>query len=135
VVKEEEAVLIALVRRNYCAVGPAVRRAMDDEVPGAVEEEAGPDAVRRVPPRPSGCIFRFSLVSPRSHFDHTRETKDCCPYEQPGWAIHMRARKKQAFAKVEMPYAGPSGIAAGEVLWGSTRPRWVHTSSPDPALT
>jgi len=27
-----------------------VRRAVDDEVPGAVEEEAGPAAVRRVPP-------------------------------------------------------------------------------------
>ena len=27
-----------------------MRRAVDDEVPGAVEEEAGPAAVRRVPP-------------------------------------------------------------------------------------
>ena len=44
------AVLIALVRRNCRAVGAAVRRAVDDEVPGAVEEETGPDAVRRVPP-------------------------------------------------------------------------------------
>ena len=53
VVKEEVAVLIALVRRHRRAVGAAVRRAVDDEVPGAVEEEAGPAAVRRVPP--SGC--------------------------------------------------------------------------------
>ena len=50
VVKEEVAVLIVLVRRHRCAVGAAVRRAVDDEVPGAVEEETGPAAVRRVPP-------------------------------------------------------------------------------------
>jgi len=54
VVKEEVAVLIFLVRRHRRAVGAAVSRAVDDEVPGAVEEEAGPAAVRRVPPRPSG---------------------------------------------------------------------------------
>ena len=41
-VKEEGAVLIVLVRRHRRAVGAAVRRAVDDEVPGAVEEEAGP---------------------------------------------------------------------------------------------
>jgi len=40
VVKEEVAVLIALVRWHRCAVGAAVRRAVGDEVPGAVEEEA-----------------------------------------------------------------------------------------------
>ena len=44
------AVLIVLVRRHRRAVGAAVRRAVDDEVPGAVEEETGPAAVRRVPP-------------------------------------------------------------------------------------
>ena len=49
-VKEEVAVLIALVPRHRRAVGAAVRRAVSDEVPGAVEEEAGPAAVRRVPP-------------------------------------------------------------------------------------
>jgi len=49
VVKEEVAVLIVLVRRHRRAVGAAVRRALDDEVPGAVEEETGPAAVRRVP--------------------------------------------------------------------------------------
>ena len=49
VVKEEVAVLIVLVRRHRRAVGTAVRRAVGDEVPGAVEEEAGPAAVRRVP--------------------------------------------------------------------------------------
>ena len=48
--KEEVAVLIALVRRHRRAVGAAVRRAVDDEAPGAVEEETGPAAVRRVPP-------------------------------------------------------------------------------------
>jgi len=50
VVKEEVAVLIALVRRHRRAVGAAVRRAVDDEVLGAVGEEAGPVAARRVPP-------------------------------------------------------------------------------------
>ena len=50
VVKEEVAVLIALVRRHRRAVGAAVRWAVDDEVPGAVEEETGPAAVRRVSP-------------------------------------------------------------------------------------
>ena len=50
VVEEEVAVLIVLVRRHRRAVGAAVRQAVDDEVPGAVEEEAGPAAVQRVPP-------------------------------------------------------------------------------------
>ena len=36
------AVLVVLVRRHRRAVGAAVRRAVDDEVPGAVEEETGP---------------------------------------------------------------------------------------------
>jgi len=44
VVEKEVAVLVVLVRRHRCAVGAAVRRAVDDEVPGAVEEEAGPAA-------------------------------------------------------------------------------------------
>ena len=39
VVKEEVAVLIALVRRNCCAVSAAVCRAVDDEAPSAVEEK------------------------------------------------------------------------------------------------
>ena len=43
-------VLIVLVRRHRRAVGGVARWAMDDEVPGAVEEETGPAAVRRVPP-------------------------------------------------------------------------------------
>ena len=38
VVIEEVAILIALVRRHRRAVGAAVRRAVDDEVPGMVEE-------------------------------------------------------------------------------------------------
>jgi len=50
VVIEEVAVLVVLVRRHRRAVGAAVRRAVDDEVPGAVEEETGPAAVRRVHP-------------------------------------------------------------------------------------
>ena len=49
-VKEEVAVLIALVRRHRRAVGAAVGWAVDDEIPGAVEEEVGLAAVRRVPP-------------------------------------------------------------------------------------
>jgi len=44
------AVLFALVRRHRCAVGAVVRRVVDDEVPGAVEEEAGQAAMRLVPP-------------------------------------------------------------------------------------
>jgi len=43
-------VLVVLVRRHRCAFGAAVRRALDDVVPGAVEEETGPAAVRCVPP-------------------------------------------------------------------------------------
>jgi len=50
VVAEEVAVLVVLVRRHRHAVRAAVRRAVDDEVPGAIEEETGPAAVRRVPP-------------------------------------------------------------------------------------
>ena len=34
-----------VVRRHRRAAGAAVRRAVDDEVPGAVEEEAGPAPV------------------------------------------------------------------------------------------
>ena len=49
VVKEGVAVLFVLVRRHCRAVGAAVRRAVGDEVSGAVEEETGPAAVRRVP--------------------------------------------------------------------------------------
>jgi len=45
VVREEAAVLAVLIRRYCCAVGAAVRQAVDNEVPGAVEEETGPAAV------------------------------------------------------------------------------------------
>ena len=48
-VEKEVAGLIVLVRRHRRAVGAAVRRAVDDEVPGVVEEEVGSAAVRRVP--------------------------------------------------------------------------------------
>ena len=53
VVKDEVAVLVVLIRRHRRAVGAAVRWAVDDEVPGAVEEKTGPAAVRRV------CDFCF----------------------------------------------------------------------------
>ena len=49
VVVEEVAVLVVLVRRHHHAVRAAVCRAVDDEVLGAIEEETGPAAVRRVP--------------------------------------------------------------------------------------
>ena len=42
VVVEELAVLVVLVRRHRHAVRAAVRRAVDDEVPGAIKEETGP---------------------------------------------------------------------------------------------
>ena len=42
VVVEEVAVLVVLVRRHRHAVRAAVRQAVDDEVPGAIEEETGP---------------------------------------------------------------------------------------------
>ena len=42
VVEKEVAVLIVLVLRHRRAVGAVVRRAVDDEVTGAVSEEAGP---------------------------------------------------------------------------------------------
>ena len=38
VVVEEVAVLVALVRRHRNAVRAAVRRALDDEIPGAIKE-------------------------------------------------------------------------------------------------
>ena len=48
------------------AVGAAVRRVVDDEVPGAVEKEAGSAAVRRVPPGlldalPVHALMRLAL--------------------------------------------------------------------------
>ena len=57
-VEKEVADLIVLVRRHRCAVGAVVRRVVDDEVSGAVEEEADPAAVRRVPP---GLLDALSL--------------------------------------------------------------------------
>ena len=42
--------MVVLVRWHRRAVGAAVRRVVDDEVPGAIEEETGLAAVRRVPP-------------------------------------------------------------------------------------
>jgi len=64
VVIEEVAVLIALVRRPRRAVGAAVRRVLDDEVPGAVEKETGPAAMRRVPPGLLGALPVHALGVP-----------------------------------------------------------------------
>ena len=50
VVQEEYVALVALVCRHCRAVGTAVRRAADDEVPSTVEEGAVQAAVRHVPP-------------------------------------------------------------------------------------
>ena len=50
VVKEKLTALVVLVRRHCYAVGAALRRAVDDEVPSAVEKKTGPAAVRRMPP-------------------------------------------------------------------------------------
>ena len=63
VVVEEVAVLVVLVRRHRHAVRAAVRRAVDDEVPGAIEEETGPGpaAVRRVPPGLLGALPLHAL--------------------------------------------------------------------------
>ena len=63
VVKKEVAVLIVLVRRLRRAVGAAVRRAVDDEVPGAVEEETGPAAVRGSSTDPSEYCHSLAIGS------------------------------------------------------------------------
>ena len=68
VFKEEVESLVVLFLRHRRAVGAAVRRAVDDEVPGAVEEEAGLAAVRRVPPGllnalPCTCHYLVCLAS------------------------------------------------------------------------
>ena len=44
------AVLIILVRRHRRAAGAAMRRAVGDEVPGAVEEEVGPAKLELIQP-------------------------------------------------------------------------------------
>ena len=62
VVIEEVAVLIVLVRRHRRAVGAAVRRAVGGEVPGAVEEETGPAAMRHVPQAFWMCCLYMPLV-------------------------------------------------------------------------
>ena len=53
------AVLVVLVRRHRHAVRAAVRRAVDDEVPGTIKEETGPAAVRRVSVCPQAFWMRF----------------------------------------------------------------------------
>jgi len=65
-VKGKVAVLVVLVRRNCCAVGAAVRQAVDGEVLGAVEEETGPAAVRRVP---SGLLDALPVHALSALFD------------------------------------------------------------------
>ena len=86
-VEEEVAVLIALVLRHRRAVGAAVRRAVNDEVPGAIEEEVGPAAVRCVPPglldalRFGGDV-RFSDLN--RHVFYTPESDENGPRFKPG---------------------------------------------------
>ena len=91
-VNEKVAFLIVLVRRHRRAVGTAVRRAMDDEVPGAVEEETGPAAtgpaaVRRVPPgyldtlplhalSALGVVFLFQHDDPALWYNFTEAFRE-----------------------------------------------------------
>ena len=51
--------LVVLISRRRRAVGAAVRRAVDDEAPGAVEKATGSTAMRRVPP---GLLMYMPLV-------------------------------------------------------------------------
>jgi len=68
----------------------------------------------------------FYSFTPFAFFSHgtTLTTREALlPGEQPGWAIHMRADEAsfcESSWMVEMPYVDPSGVAAGEVLWGSS---------------
>ena len=66
-VKEKVAILAVLVRRHCYAIGAALRRAVDDEVPSAVEKKTGPAAVRRMPPGPLEPVF-FSPSERRRFF-------------------------------------------------------------------
>ena len=61
VVKEKVTVLVVLVRRHCCAVGAALRRAVDGQVPSAVEKKTGPAAVRRMPPGPLDALPAHAL--------------------------------------------------------------------------
>jgi len=61
-VKGEVEALAALVCWHCRAVGAAVRRAVGDEVPGAVQEETGPTAVCRAPQTFCMCCLYMPLV-------------------------------------------------------------------------
>jgi len=52
-----------------------VRRVVDDEVPGAVEVEAGPAAVRRVPTRLSASSFQRARASATATMMVTRRRR------------------------------------------------------------
>ena len=71
-VEKEVAALIALIRRHRRAFGAAVRRAVDDEAPGAVEEEAGPFvffyASQNTTPNIFGPILNPGPVRPYRYF-------------------------------------------------------------------
>ena len=58
-VEKEVAILIVLVRQRRCAVGAVVRRIVDDGVPGAVEEEAGP--INLIPRKLSSTEVGFQV--------------------------------------------------------------------------
>ena len=77
-VKEEVTALVVLVRRNCCAVGTAVRWAVDDEVPSAVEEKTGPAAVRRMPP---GLLDALPVHALKRYFDES-ETLEKSPWDR-----------------------------------------------------
>ena len=95
VVKEEVAVLVVLVRRHCRAVGAVVRWAVGDEVPGAVEEETGPAAVRRVPPPGLLDALVFSLHR-RGHLGATQNTARAVgvtsPSESPCCGLRPRTK-------------------------------------------
>jgi len=96
VVIEEVAVLIVLVRRQHRAVGAAVRRAVDDEVPGAVEEEAGPAArssvfglsLSGVPRTLAGQLAARLGVRCATHTARTRPADETDANNKRGWVIH-----------------------------------------------
>jgi hypothetical protein len=90
VIKEEVAVLVVLVHRHRFAVRAAVRRAVDDKVPGAVEEETGPATVRRVLPAllsalplyalgPLGIVVAVRDVDPRELVGDNVADMTCLP--------------------------------------------------------
>ena len=66
-VKEKVTVLVTLVRRHCYAVGAALRRAVDDEVPSAVEKKTEDGPSRGAPFREQPC-FIWELYIARWNF-------------------------------------------------------------------